>query len=304
MRPIFVGGPGRSGTSFLAASLARHPAIFSFPGIELKFLTEKNGLLDLHHSIVKHYSPNRAIVAWRQFHNFYDALVCGRFGQPGLSTVAPLAHWDACFVQFANKLTNEGHVRQLSNETFIKIAREFLIDIFNHAKQATGQMRLSSRFLEKTPHSILEFEFLEQLTPSASFLHVMRDPRSIAYSLRSMTWGPASLDACASWVSSYCEAFLAARSRAARVGCDIVDVRIEDIARNPTQLSINICKSLGLQEVESLLSSANLSTLNGWSQTAPQADNELLQSRLLGWSREFGYEATEVGLTVNQADAA
>jgi hypothetical protein len=88
-RSLFVGGPGRSGTSFVADRLGGHPQVASFKDIELKLFCEKNGLQDLFHVLVATYSPNRAVIALDQFHRMTQALVDGKYGQPALSTVAP-----------------------------------------------------------------------------------------------------------------------------------------------------------------------------------------------------------------------
>jgi len=74
MRYIFAGGPGRSGTSFIADRLGAHPQIASLKDVELKIFSEKNGLLDLFHALCQTYSPNRANVAIDQFRRMAEAL--------------------------------------------------------------------------------------------------------------------------------------------------------------------------------------------------------------------------------------
>jgi hypothetical protein len=44
---VFVGGPGKSGTTFVAHGIASHPMVATFPDVELKMFCEKNGLIDL-----------------------------------------------------------------------------------------------------------------------------------------------------------------------------------------------------------------------------------------------------------------
>ncbi len=88
MRILFVGGPGRSGTSFVAERLGRHSQVAVLKNIELKIFCEKNGLQDLFHSLVEAYSPNRAVMALDQFRRMAEALIEGRYGQPALTTAA------------------------------------------------------------------------------------------------------------------------------------------------------------------------------------------------------------------------
>jgi hypothetical protein len=69
--------------------------------------------------------------------------------------------------------------------------------------------------------------FLARLAPGARFLHVMRDPRSIAWSLLSMRWGSDKLATAARWVDSYCGAWIAAEAQAARRGLPLIRLYIE-----------------------------------------------------------------------------
>jgi len=75
MRYLFVGGPGRSGTSFVADRLGNHAQVVALKDIELKIFCEKNGLQDLFHALVETYSPNRAVTALDQFRRMVEALI-------------------------------------------------------------------------------------------------------------------------------------------------------------------------------------------------------------------------------------
>ena len=44
---IFIGGPGRSGTSFVADRIGRHADVATFQDVELKIFGEFGSLLDL-----------------------------------------------------------------------------------------------------------------------------------------------------------------------------------------------------------------------------------------------------------------
>ena len=89
MRTLFIGGPGRSGTSFVAERLGAHPQVAQFKDIELKIFCEKDGLQDLFHALVETYSPNRAVMALDQFAVMTTSLSGGRLGQPALTPAAP-----------------------------------------------------------------------------------------------------------------------------------------------------------------------------------------------------------------------
>lgn len=298
MRTLFVGGPGRSGTSFIADRLGTHPEISRFKGVELKLFTEKNGLLDLWHALGERYSPNRAVVALQQFHRMTDALIDGQYGQPAFASLAPAEDWRALFDRFTKAFLTDGHPRPSSRSTFRIAARRLVCDLAELAGQnsSPGEHNPKRYFLEKTPHALLAADFLDEVAPGATFVHVMRDPRSIAHSLLGMRWGPDSLEQSAVWVSSYCEAWLRAEARAAELGLWVQRLHIEAIAVAPTTWASTVCECLGIDTHENLFTHASSSVLNGWADTADPDMLECLRQRLHGWIAHFNYSADEVGV--------
>lgn len=294
-KTIFVGGPGRSGTSFVADRLGRHPDICSLPDVELKLFTERNGLLDLYHVLVQTFSPNRATVAMDQFRRFYLALVDGRFGQPALSSLAPREHWLNALDRFAARLTTDGQPVPASPDQFRAAARSFLWHIGDIAARRLPGGQEPMIFLEKTPHALLEMPFLTEIAPRSQFVHVMRDPRSIAFSLRGMKWGPDDLGACCTWVASYCEVWLKAQAAAAQYDLPLLELKIEAISAAPDEWSDATCRSLQVTPVKTMFRGADPQTLNRWALQCSEAERDLLQTRLAGWARHFGYCASEIG---------
>jgi len=296
---IFVGGPGRSGTSFVAERLSKHPEIASAPDVELKLFTEKNGLLDLYHAVSEPYSPNRAQVALQQFRTLAAALIEGRFGQTALAELAPVALWQRAFDRFTARLQRDGHPVPQTAPAFHAAAHRLVIDMADIARAMAargGENRRASVFPEKTPHALLECDFLNAIAPGARFVHVMRDPRSIARSLRGMRWGPDRLDTCARWVASYCETWLATQARAARDGLGIAAVHIEDLCAAPEDHARFLCRQLGLAVRADLFERANLGTLNAWADTADRDERAFLDTALAGWVAHFGYLPDRVGV--------
>gem|GEM_PF-1216965 len=49
---------------------------------------------------------------------------------------------------------------------------------------------------EDTPANILNIQFLQQLFPTAKYIHVMRNPIGVAYSMQRKIWAPSSLNQC------------------------------------------------------------------------------------------------------------
>lgn len=292
MRTIFIGGPGRSGTSFVADRLARHPEVAAFRDVELKIFTEKNGLLDLWHSLVERYSPNRASVARLQFMTTARALISGQYGQPGFRTLAPEAEWEKVFATFLANISPAGQFERPTADN-VRAACQQLLKEIAHLSIAAG--RKSQVFVEKTPHGLLALDFLTDIAPGAGFVHVMRDPRSIAQSLRTMRWGPDDLDDCCAWVSGYCSAWVEAQNKAAELGIEVISLHIEAVSQRPTEHALQLCDALGVHPDQDLFAGASLSVLNGWVDTASEADLDLLNMRLSHWIRHFRYSSTETG---------
>lgn len=295
MQYLFVGGPGRSGTSLVADRLGSHAQVAALKDIELKILCEKNGLLDLFHALVETYSPNRAVVALDQFRRMTAALIEGRYGQPPLASVAPAEDWRAAFEALAEAVCEDGHPAPQSAERYLAAARALLARIAGLAAGADGGPGEASLFLEKTPHNLLAIGFLARLAPGARFLHVMRDPRSIAWSLMSVRWGPDELGGAARWVDGYCRAWTAAEAEAARHGLPLLRLHIEDLAAAPEAAGAWLTDRLGLSPHPGLFRGADPAVLNRWVAKAGPDERALLDERLGGWAARFGYESGRIG---------
>ena len=292
IRTLFVGGPGRSGTTVVAQRIAQTDGAVAFPGVELKFFTEKNGILDLWHSLGQHYSPNRATVAMRQFRQFTRDLIEGRFSQPAFSKLAPAAGWHGLFDAFTAALEPGGHPAPATAERFDAAVRTLVGGLHRLALGQPAAPPEPRIFVDNTPHTVLEARFLTRLLPDAAFLHVMRDPRSIAQSLRSMPWGPPDLERCCAWVASYCQAW-AGRAKAPDI--DLMTIHIEDLAAAPHDAGARIGAWLGIGNPGPLFAYTDLQTLNGWANRADPGDRALLDRRLNDWVRYFGYCPDAIG---------
>ncbi|MEM7188117.1 MAG: sulfotransferase [Pseudomonadota bacterium] len=292
---VFIGGPGRSGTSFVADRLARHPQTCAFTDVELKLFAEKGGLLDLWHSLGETYSPNRASVALQQFNRLCLALIKGQFGQRPLVELAAESDWQATFLRFTDQLTVNGHAVPVAKETFFPTAAQLLSDL---GELAANQQPASARprmFVEKTPHTLLALDFINRIDPQARFVHVMRDPRSIAWSLTKMRWAPDELAACCTWVESYCKAWTAVRTRARSFQPNLQLLNIETIAVRPDPSATAVCKALDLDCQPALFRGADIATLNGWTAKCSAVEIDEMSERLAAWVTAFGYDLAEIG---------
>ena len=297
MRYLFVGGPGRSGTSFVADRLGAHPSVAALKDVELKIFCEKNGLVDLRHALVETYSPNRATVALDQFQRLADALIEGRHGQQALALAAPTAEWQAVFGAFVAALMQDGEPAPQTAESYLAAARHFLAAIAALTARSGGMASDSDEviFLEKTPHNLLRVGFLAGLAPEARFLHVMRDPRAIAWSLLAMPWGPSTISAATRWVDGYCRAWTDAEREAETLGLALLRLHIEDVASAPGPAAEWLTGGLCLAPRPDLFAGVNPEVLRRGVARAKADAREFLDRRLGGWAAHFGYAPEEVG---------
>lgn len=103
-----------------------------------------------------------------------------------------------------------------------------------HGKQGFG---------DKTPGYVANMRAIEALLPEVAFIHIIRDGRDAALSLRSLWFSPGSeIETLASFWRDY-----VAAGRSAGPSCNkYYEVRFEALVSNPEQELRGVCKFLGL----------------------------------------------------------
>src|SRR3546814_1475468 len=152
---IFVGGPGRSGTSFVADRIGRHAQVATFQDIELKVFGEFGGLRDMQFVLVQSFSPNRAEMIFTHFRRMLAAVFDGGYGQPKLKSLVPAGKLETMAENFLDRLQPSGYIERLSYATFNNAARALLNELSELAMELKPG---ATCFLEKTPHNLLRSE--------------------------------------------------------------------------------------------------------------------------------------------------
>jgi hypothetical protein len=206
-----VGGCGSSGTTLLIHLLSRHPQVASAP--ELNFFNHPESL-DL-----------------RRFAASIDALLARRRLTPGYKQVA----------------TFMGPRGQLG------IDRELLARWAASARDASELHRMLARhvceragathFVEKTPTNVYAFAALARLEPEARLVHLVRDGRDVAASLGRR--GKSLYASGSRWLYDTL-AGLRARGHAS-----YLEVRYEDLVRDPAATLARVFAHIGLAPTES-----------------------------------------------------
>ena len=144
-KAIFIGGCGRSGTTLLRIILGRHPLVWSGPE------------LNVHANILEaHY---------RRY--------------PFLPKKAYLLYDEGVLTELASKfkVTKEEIVRIRDSSTSLP---HFIDLLFSTLSRRSGK----NRWIEKTPKNVADLDFIFTYFPEATFIHVIRDGRDVAASLR------------------------------------------------------------------------------------------------------------------------
>ncbi|HXI86637.1 MAG TPA: sulfotransferase [Parvularculaceae bacterium] len=154
MRAIFIGGCDRSGTTYLAALLARLEGVVALP--EAPFIPETARAV-----LERGETPNETVARFESDHRFRSFRETGR---PSLSS-PDYANLDATAL-----------IRRLV-EDYAAATDAAPVDVF----------------VEHSPDNIDRALSLPRFFDGAKFLHMVRDGRAVAASLIPLDWGPTNI---------------------------------------------------------------------------------------------------------------
>jgi hypothetical protein len=172
--PVFICGTGRCGTSWLHSILREHSHIYTTRW-EGRFIVTPGGLFDVQRELLS--LPG--IARFRQsllgpwFRKTYRA------GTPREYEGGLFADFDYEELrEFVDKF--EQHLQAGIDEAM----RSLIRGVFEAGMQKTGK----TRWMEKTPRSVIYMKDLHRLFPDAQFLHIIRDGRDVAVSIVENFW--------------------------------------------------------------------------------------------------------------------
>jgi len=199
--PVFVGGTGRSGTTVIGDLLGNHSKIRTSTPIEIKFLTNRSGLVDVvfgYNQEIEKKSGKVSILNYRTYRKRKRkekerfAKILAEFNK---------FIWEKWWDIDAPPPHGRGLVSGISKidlqELLARLERELKINRKWAARRFTGSF-ISKQFgagdeiywVETTPMNIPEANKLQELFPSALFINMVRDPRDVIASLLTKKWGP------------------------------------------------------------------------------------------------------------------
>lgn len=147
---------------------------------------------------------------------------------------------------------------------------------------------------DKTPHFILDVDFLARLFADARFLYIVRDGRDVALSLMQKPWGPGTLYHCARYWKR-CNAESPAIDRL-RANGQLHELRYEDLLEEPMAHTRAVYDFLEEPWDETammpLLAPVRRGNRDKWRSALSPAQIRLFEQIAGDTLRHFGYEAT------------
>jgi hypothetical protein len=201
--PVFVGGTGRSGTTVVGDLLGNHSKIRTSTPIEIKFLTNKSGLVDVvfgYSSEIEKSAGKVSILNFRTYRKRKQkekdrfTKILAEFNQfiweKWWDIDAPPPHGRG-LTSGISKLDLENLLKKLERNLKLNrkwAARRFMAAFICRQFGAGDEIY----WVETTPMNIPEANKLQELFPSALFINMVRDPRDVIASLLTKKWGPTS----------------------------------------------------------------------------------------------------------------
>lgn len=204
-RPVFIVGMQRSGTTMLRLMLDAHPNI-AIP-FESDFIPK-----------------------------FYRRLAeFGTLSTPGNVAKLLNAISDNAFVKDGKLIRDQGRILDRHPTTFSELINAIYSDY------AAGEGK--SRWGDKDPDYVTELDVIRKLFPDCQVIHIVRDGRAVANSLRRLDWGSKNLLKLArewSW-----RVTLGHKMGMMLDAGQYLEIRYEDLVRTPETVLRRICGFLG-----------------------------------------------------------
>jgi hypothetical protein len=199
--PVFVGGTGRSGTTVVGDLLGNHSKIRTSTPIEIKFLTNKSGLVDVVFGYGSEIEKSAGKVSILNFRTYRKRKLKEKERFAKIFAEFNKFIWEKWWDIDAPPPHGRGLISGISKsdleDLLARLERELKLNRKWAARRFMGAF-ISKQFdagdetywVETTPMNIPEANKLQELFPNALFINMVRDPRDVIASLLTKKWGP------------------------------------------------------------------------------------------------------------------
>jgi hypothetical protein len=250
--PLFSGGSGRSGTTAIVNLLNNHPQVHTSLPREIRYLTDRFGLLDLNFNrplkfentnseLVKRMLSRFIFLKGKSATSIFYQRMSSRWWQEVGKKGNPRGLCQAIELDFLNE--------QLANFKKEKRTNLYHASMQLYFNLCSAQIKKSDikYFADSTPANIQNGNRIIKLLPDAHFINMIRDGRDVALSVSKERWGPADPLQALKWWQRRIEL---AHIGLERVSVDRkINIRLEDLITYKRAETYNlILKFLGLAD--------------------------------------------------------
>ena len=250
--PIFTGGTGRSGTTIIVNLLTRHPKFHASLPREIKYLTDRKGLIDF--NFRRPLTEERSL---KELRNSIAARVMPIMGRSSFDLFSSRIHgrW---WSEIGKKGNQRGLIQGISLNVLEKALKNFESSHKNDPKEASRDFfySLSSAqinsneiayFGDSTPTNMINAKYIYKIFPEAKFINMIRDGRDVALSVSKERWGPATPEKALVWWE---KRIVHAHNSLAQVPQNSkLELRLEDLVVHQREESYSILLTfLGLED--------------------------------------------------------
>ena len=202
--PVFAGGTGRSGTTIIVNLLSRHPQFHASLPREIKYLTERKGLIDFNFN--RPLSEERSL---KELRNAIAGKILPLLGKSNFDIFSSRIHgrW---WSEVGKKGTQRGLIQSITLDVVDDALKEFENSFKKDPKKASREFyftlsaaQISSPdvvyFGDSTPTNIINAKYITQIFPEAKFINMIRDGRDVALSVSKERWGPSTPEQALLW---------------------------------------------------------------------------------------------------------
>lgn len=239
--PVFVGGTGRSGTTVMGDLLGKHPDVRTSTPIEIKFLSNRSGLLDVVFGREDAILRSSGKISVIHFRTYRKRKMREKERLHTIWTEFEDQVWNKWWDIDAPPPHGRGLVSGISRPNLEKLmsalhrdlrvnriwaARKFMRKFIALQDEAGSE----KYWVETTPMNIPTADKLLKLFPNALFITMVRDPRDVIASLLTKNWGPTTPMEGLTWI----EKRLSDGNRALKAvpARQQITIALEDLATN------------------------------------------------------------------------
>ena len=254
--PLFSGGTGRSGTTAIVNLLNHHPQVHTSLPREIRYLTDRFGLLDLNfgrpikfesstEALVKRLSGNFGFIIGRSASTFFNQRMSNRWWQEVGKKGKPRG---LCQGIELDIFTEQLKVFNKMKKTDLYQAS---LNLYYELSKAQIKKSNISFFADSTPSNMQNGNRIIKLLPNAYFINMIRDGRDVALSVSKERWGPDDPDLALKW---WQKRIVFANQGLTKIAPERkLDLRLEDlIVYNRTKSYNSILNLLGLADNQEL----------------------------------------------------